>query len=336
MKYISGKILTKEGFQKGYLKINENKIIEVEKGISPSRSIVKGLILPTLINMHTHIGDSFIKDRGVSLPRNIEELVAPPGGIKHKLLKEASEKEIITGIKKSIDVMKRNGTKIFCDFRENGISGIQQLKKALESSRISPVTLSRPSNLYYNKKEMDLLLENSDGIGLSSISDWDYSEIIKVAKHVKNKKKFFAIHASERVREDIDSILDLKPDFLIHMIKAYESDLIRVKENNIPIVVCTRANSFFGLRPNLDLMKKLGVNILFGTDNAMLVAPNILEEINFVINNFKTFKKSELLFKISYEPRKALNLDCNILNPNSKAEFVVVDEKTLKPLYVSA
>lgn len=336
MKYISGKILTKEGFQKGYLKINENKIIEVEKGISPSRPIVKGLILPTLINMHTHIGDSFIKDRGVSLPRNIEELVAPPGGIKHKLLKEASEKEIITGIKKSIDVMKRNGTKIFCDFRENGISGIQQLKKALESSRISPVILSRPSNLYYNKKEMDLLLENSDGIGLSSISDWDYSEIIKVAKHVKNKKKFFAIHASERVREDIDSILDLKPDFLIHMIKAYESDLIRVKENNIPIVVCTRANSFFGLRPNLDLMKKLGVNILFGTDNAMLVAPNILEEINFVINNFKTFKKSELLFKISYEPRKALNLDCNILSPNSKAEFVVVDEKTLKPLYVSA
>ncbi|RLI52576.1 MAG: hypothetical protein DRO93_14810 [Candidatus Thorarchaeota archaeon] len=336
MKYISGKILTKEGFQKGYLKINENKIIEVEKGISPSRPIVKGLILPTLINMHTHIGDSFIKDRGVPLPRNIEELVAPPGGIKHKLLKEASEKEIITGIKKSIDVMKRNGTKIFCDFRENGISGIQQLKKALESSRISPVILSRPSNLYYNKKEMDLLLENSDGIGLSSISDWDYSEIIKVAKHVKNKKKFFAIHASERVREDIDSILDLKPDFLIHMIKAYESDLIRVKENNIPIVVCTRANSFFGLRPNLDLMKKLGVNILFGTDNAMLVAPNILEEINFVINNFKTFKKSELLFKISYEPRKALNLDCNILSPNSKAEFVVVDEKTLKPLYVSA
>lgn len=336
MKYISGKILTKEGFQKGYLKINENKIIEVEKGISPSRPIVKGLILPTLINMHTHIGDSFIKDRGVPLPRNIEELVAPPGGIKHKLLKEASEKEIITGMKKSIDVMKRNGTKIFCDFRENGISGIQQLKKALESSRISPVILSRPSNLYYNKKEMDLLLENSDGIGLSSISDWDYSEIIKVAKHVKNKKKFFAIHASERIREDIDSILDLKPDFLIHMIKAYKSDLITVKENNIPIVVCTRANSFFGLRPNLDLMKKLGVNILFGTDNAMLVAPNILEEINFVINNFKTFKKSELLFKISYEPRKALNLDCSILSPNSKAEFVVIDEKTLKPLYVSA
>ncbi len=336
MKYISGKILTKEGFQKGYLKINENKIIEVEKGISPSRPIVKGLILPTLINMHTHIGDSFIKDRGVSLPKNIEELVAPPHGIKHQLLKKASEKEITEGMKKSIQLMLKNGTKIFCDFRENGISGIHQLKNALKSTHISPIIFSRPCNLCYNKKEIDLILENSEGIGLSSISDWDYSEIIKIAKHTKKKRKKFAIHASERIRENIDLILDLKPDFLVHMIKANESDLIRVKENDIPIVVCPRANSFFGLRPNLDLMKKLGINILFGTDNAMLATPNILEEINFVINNFKTFKKSELLFKVSYEPRKALNLDCSILSPNSKAEFVVIDEKTLKPLYVSA
>lgn len=336
MEFVVGKILTQNGFQEGYIGFEKNRIVEIGKNKPQKKPVAKGVITPLFVNMHTHIGDSFIKNRNIPLPRDVEKLVAPPNGVKHKLLKEATEEEIIIGMKKSITTMERNGTKIFCDFRENSVHGIQQLKKALESYRISSVILSRPSTLSYNKKEIDFLLENSDGIGLSSVYDWDDSEIIKIARHTKKKKKLFALHASERIQEDIDFILDLKPDFLVHMIKADESDLIRVKENNIPVVVCPRANSFFGLKPNLDLMKKLNVNILFGTDNAMLTIPNILDEINYVKHNFRGFINLELLYKISYEARKVLNLDCSILSPNSKAEFAVVDEKTLKPLYISA
>jgi cytosine/adenosine deaminase-related metal-dependent hydrolase len=335
MDFVSGEILTKNGFKSGYIGFEGKKIVETGKGDSPKKPICNGLIIPTFVNAHTHIGDSFIKEKNIDLPKNLEELVAPPNGFKHKLLREASDIEIIEGMKKSIKTMIENGTKYFCDFRENGILGIKQLKTALSLNKISSIILSRPGSLKYDKNEVDILLKNSDGIALSSISDWDYSELQKIAKNTREKNKIFALHASERVREDIDDILDLKPNFLVHMIKAQESDLERVNENNIPTVVCPRSNSFYGLKPNFRLMKKVGVNLLLGTDNAMLNSPVILDEIHYVKSVTRDFSTFELLFMTTYGARKALNLDCDILGPNSRADFMVLDKKSLKPLYIS-
>ena len=82
-------------------------------------------------------------------------------------------------------------------------------------------------------------------------------------------------------------------------------------------------------------MKKVGVNLLLGTDNAMLNSPVILDEILYVKSVTRGFSTFELLYMTTYGPRKALNLDCDILGPNSRAEFVVLDKKSLKPLYIS-
>jgi len=335
MDYVSGEILTENGFIKGYIGFEKNKIFEIGKGKPVKKPICKGLIVPSFINAHTHIGDSFIKNRKIKLPKNVVELVKPPNGLKHKLLKEAKEEEIIDGMKESIDVMFNCGIKKFYDFREGGIKGILQLKKATINKKVSAIILSRPSELKYYSDEIDILLKNSDGIGLSSISDWEFFELKKISDHAKKKKKLFTIHASEITRENIDDILDLKPDFLVHMIKATKSDMIKVKENNIPIVLCLRSNAFYGLTPDVKLMKKIGVKILFGTDNSMLSPPNIIDEIKFVKNHYREFSIEELLYSITFGVRKALNLDCDILGANSKADFVVLDKKTLKPLYVS-
>ncbi len=335
MEYVSGKILTENGFIKGYLSFEKNKILEFGKGRPVKKPFCKGLIVPSFINAHTHIGDSFIKKRKIKLPKNVEELVKPPNGLKHKLLKEAREEELIEGMKDSINVMFNSGITKFCDFREGGLKGISELKKAMVNKKVSPIILSRPSDLKYNSNEIEILLNNSEGIGLSSISDWDFFEIKKISSHVKKRSKLFAIHASEIIRENIDDILDLKPDFLVHMVKATESDLIRVKDNSVPIVICLRSNSFYGLKPNIKLMKKIGIKIMFGTDNSMLNSPDIIDEIKFVKNKYKEFLLEELLNIITYRARKALNLDCDILGANSKADFVVLDEKTLKPLYIS-
>jgi len=335
MDYVSGEILTENGFINGYIGFEKNKIFEIGKGKPLKKPICKGLIVPSFINAHTHIGDSFIKNRKIKLPKNVEELVKPPNGLKHKLLKEAKEEEIIEGMKESIKIMFNCGITKFYDFREGGIKGILQLKKAAINKKVSAIILSRPLELKYYSDEIDILLKNSDGIGLSSISDWDFFELKKISNHVKKKNKLFAIHASEIFRENIDDILDLKPDFLVHMIKATESDLIKVKESNIPIVLCLRSNAFYGLEPDVKLMKKKGIKILFGTDNSMLSPPNIIDEIKFVKIHYREFSIEELLYSITFGVRKALNLDCDILGANSKADFVVLDKKTLKPLYVS-
>jgi len=335
MKYVSGEILTEKGFIKGYLGFEKDKIFEFGKGRSIKKPFCKGLIVPSFINAHTHIGDTFIKKRKIKLPKNVIELVKPPNGLKHKLLKEATEKEIIEGMSESINDMFYSGVKKFCDFREGGLKGILELKKAIMNKKVETLILSRPTEIKYNFDEIENLLKNSNGIGLSSISDWDLFELKKISSLVKKRNKLFAIHASEIFRENIDDILDLKPDFLVHMVKATESDLIRIKDNNIPIVLCLRSNAFYGLKPDVKFMKKIGIKILFGTDNSMLNSPNIIDEIKFVKNKYKEFSLEELLNIITFRARKALNLDCDILGANSKADFVVIDKKTLKPLYVS-
>ena len=335
MDFVSGEILTDIGFKSGYIGFEKEKIVETGKGNPPKKPICKGLIVPTFVNAHTHIGDSFIREKNIDLPKNVKQLVAPPNGLKHKLLREASDEDIIDGMEKSIDIMIKNGTRYFCDFRENGILGISQLKAALQSNNINSLILSRPDSQNYNREEVGILLKNSDGIAISSISDWDYSELQKVARDTRHKNKIFALHASERIRENIDDILDLKPNFLVHMIKTSESDLIKIRENKIPTVICPRANSFYGLKPNFKLLKKVEVNLLLGTDNAMLNSPVILEELNYLRSTTKEFSTMELLYMITFGARKALNLDGDILGPNSKADFVVLGKKSLKPLYIS-
>jgi len=336
MKYVSGKLFTENGFEKGFISFNEKKIIEKGNKLSvKEKPIAKGLIIPLTINSHTHIGDSFIKNKKIKLPRDINKLVAPPDGLKHRLLKETSNKKIIQGMKSSIDLMLKNGTKIFCDFRENGLLGLNLIKSSLRNQNIKPIILSRPKNLHYNKKEIELLLKNSQGIGISSITDWDYSELKKISIHTIKEKKIFSIHASERIREDIDLILDLKPNFLIHMTKANRSDLIRVKENGIAIVLCPRSNNFFGLKPKIHLMKKIGLDLILGTDNAMINYPNILDELKFLKKNYSDLSMEELLNMLTYKPRKVLNLRPFILGPNSPADFIVLDKKNLSTLYIS-
>jgi len=335
MQYVKGDILTQDGFKKGYLGFEKNRIIDLRSGSPPEKPLAEGLIVPTFVNAHTHVGDSFLRKKNIKLPRNVEELVAPPNGLKHRLLEKASEKEIIDGMKTSIDEMIGTGTSYFCDFREDGINGVYQLRNALKNRKIDSIILSRPQQMSYDKNEMELLLKNSFGIGLSSISDWEYSEIEKIAKHARREKKIFALHASEAVREDIDLILDLKPDFLVHMVSATESDLTHVKDENIPVVICPRSNAFFNLKMNLKLMKKTRVDLMLGTDNAMLNTPNVLEELRYLKNSTTVFSTQELLDMITYTPRKALNLDDCIHGPNSSCNFVVLDRESLKSVYVS-
>jgi cytosine/adenosine deaminase-related metal-dependent hydrolase len=333
MKYVTGKILRPDGLKEGYLGFDKNVISDYGHGAPPEKPVADGLVIPFIVNAHTHIGDAFIKKKHVDLPHDVEQLVAPPDGLKHRLLKTASEKEIFAGMNDAIDAMWASGTCGFCDFREGGIEGVFQLKRALRGEPIYSVVLSRPVNLWYDRDEVELLLRNSDGIGLSSLSDWDYPEIVKVARHCHRREKLFALHCSEVVREDIDLVLDLKPDFLVHLVMATESDLIRIKECNIPVVVCPRSNVFFGLKPNFALMRQVGVELMLGTDNAMITKPDLLEEIRYVNNRFGFFSVEELLMMITYTPRKALNLDHDILGPNSPSNFIVLDSDSLEPVY---
>ncbi len=333
MVFIGGKVLTENGFMKGFIKQDSGGIEYFDK-LEEENELIKGIVVPKVINSHTHIGDSFIYYESLKLPKNVEELVKPPNGLKHKLLKNAKKNKIEEGIKKSINLMVKNFTSHFFDFREGGFKGIGQIKNVIRNKNIDSLILARPKDLKYDKKELDLILKNSDGIGLSAISDWDFSEIKKIALHTKKNNKIFALHASEVEREDVNLILELEPDFLVHMICATKSDLIKIKEKNIPIVICPRSNYYFNLKTNYKLMKEVGINLLLGTDNAMIVEPNIIEEMIFLREKTSIFSDLELLNMITFSPRKALNLKDGIHGLDWMRDFVVLDEESLRPAYV--
>jgi len=279
MRYVEGHILQYDGgwkFIKGAVSF-ENGIIKKMLDKSPVKPVARGVIIPRFVNAHTHIGDSVVKNASGGL----EELVAPPNGLKFRVLRESSDREVVDAMKKTVDDMFCSGISVFCDFREFGIKGINQLNMALKNKKIKCVKMSRPENLEYHRDEVNEILEKGEGIGVSSALDWDYYELKKLAEHTKRRNKLFALHVSERIREDIDKILDLKPDFLIHMTKASEDDLEIVADHDIPIVVCPRSNIFFGNIPNIPLMVKKGLMLMLGSDNAMINNPDMFTEMEF-------------------------------------------------------
>lgn len=255
-----------------------------------------------IFNCHTHIGDAFLKNC-IKLPMDLEKLFAPPYGYKHVMLRKASKEKILGGMKRAIKIMEECGTNIFIDFREGGIEGIKILKEALSNKKLIAIVLGRPKNLKYEEKEIEEILDMSHGIGISSISDWKEEELKLLAEHVKERKKLFALHASENKREDIGKILDLKPNFVIHLCKASEDDINEVAKKKIGVVICPRANSFFNLEPPINLLLEKKIEVMLGTDNAMIVDPDIMKEMEYLIKKFK-IEKGKAIKMISNTPSK--------------------------------
>ena len=228
LQYVEGMIYQDSDFIKGYLSFENGLIQDISAGYCPEskKVISKGVVLPLLTNYHTHMGDAIA--RGRNLSGTVEQLVAPPNGLKFQILRQSKPEELIAAMRLAISEMLNTGTGCFIDFREEGVAGVKYLKSALEGLPIKPFILGRPKGLDYSHYEINELLAHVDGLGLSSITDWDYSELKKIAAETKRKGKWFALHASERHREDIDLILDLKPDFLVHMTYGSDNDYEQV------------------------------------------------------------------------------------------------------------
>jgi cytosine/adenosine deaminase-related metal-dependent hydrolase len=271
----SGIILWNDRVIHGTVEIENETVIDI---LPKESDALNGVFSPYFVNMHTHLGDSFMMEE----PRGSISEIVGPGGLKARALEHVNKKRQQTEMMNSLKIMAKEHVSTFLDFREQGIYGIGLLKEVLPA-KLNCLILSRPAkNDEFNADEIDRLLENSAGIGLSSISDYPEDIILKIRKKAADKNKIFALHASERIRENIDFILDLKPKFLVHMLKATDSDLASVKQENVSIVVTPKSNSQFGEVPKISRFLKYGINVAIGTDNGMFTAPSIRSEMEYL------------------------------------------------------
>jgi len=307
------------------IKITNKKFQSISPQIISSKEKIldcKGLLLiPGLINSHTHIGDSIGKD--VSLDSNVDSRIHPVSGIKQKILTETPKKELAKFIRKSAISMLRKGITTFVDFREGGTGGIQLLKDAIKGNPIRSIILGRID--YYQTKsdiqkntpmpesyqlELKSLLRNCDGVGISGPNENSDSNLDTYSKI----KKLRAIHAAETLQsystsqkffkssEPMRALL-AKPTFLVHMTFATKNDLRNISKNVRGIVICPRANAALaeGI-PDIVLMDKMNCNLAIGTDNVMVNSPDLFREMDYL------WKVSMALYKKRIDPKKILKM----------------------------
>ena len=270
----SGRVWNGEGFIDGYVIVENGHVVETGEG-HPADSVRVGYVMPGLTDGHTHLGDAGLKlDRRYGL----EELVAPPDGLKHRYLRETPPDVIEKEIGSYASRLKASGVSRIMDFREGGVPGAMMMRRAVPDA----VILGRPVSAEFDPNEMEVLLDIADGVGISSISDLprDYADAIADAAH--RKGKYVAVHVSERVREDMDRVLSLEPDFVVHMCEATDADMRACADADLPAVICASSNIYFGKVPPLKRLCDAGVRFSVGTDNAMLCAPDIFAEARFL------------------------------------------------------
>jgi cytosine/adenosine deaminase-related metal-dependent hydrolase len=274
---VSGPIIHGDDFElkEGYVVIDGSKVKEV--GFERCQSDIRGLVCPAFINAHTHVGDSLARDPPF-LP--LVELVAPPDGLKHRILNAATREEISRSMRSALNEMLRTGTCHFIDFRENGAAGARLLKdiagnKATVLGRMAP------------GDAIEDVLKECDGVGISSAADMPAEALHTIVEKAKKSRKIIGIHAGELNRNDIDTAIDIMPDFLVHMTHAVAPDMRRAADNGLPVVVCPRSNAMTGAGlPPVKRMREAGVTLALGTDNVMLNSPDMLGEMEWTTKLF--------------------------------------------------
>ncbi len=340
------------------LQISKQRFKLIKKNIHPSVQEetfdCEGLlVIPGLVNSHTHIGDSIAKD--VSLNDSVNEKIHPIFGAKSKILKKTKPSQLASFMQNTCKSMIRKGITTFVDFREGGVEGVQLLKQVMTKVPIRSIILGRVE--YYQKpnqirKNIDLPLEKRndlsdiikkcDGIGVSGANENSNS----ILRHYSTTKKLRAIHSAE-TKESIRNsknvtgksetlrALQLKPHFLVHMTYASKSELIIAAKKTRGIVICPRANGVMaeGI-PDVKLMLKTRCNIAIGTDNVMINSPDIFREMDYLWKATMAISKKridpkQILKMATVNAGKILQKNIGMIKTGNLADCVLIDKHSI-------
>ncbi len=269
-------------------------------------------ICPAFYNAHTHLGDAIAPDPPLS--GTLEELVKPPHGWKHRMLASASRMQMVEGMRAALQGMLRSGTGGCADFREGGQEGVARLREAAAGLSFTATIFGREGG------EMV-----AEGLGISSVRDVPDAEAQIVAARAAGKR--IALHAGERDALDVEEAIEYQPDLLVHATHATRSQLRRCSEEGISLAICARSNWTTGVtrgpqHPPLQEMIELGCTVLLGTDNAMLVQPDMFREMAFVATIYRL--PAPVILKMAIEGAEILS-EPGYLARGAPARFFCVD-----------
>jgi cytosine/adenosine deaminase-related metal-dependent hydrolase len=309
MTIVEGTVLRGPEFEpvEGRVVVGDDGLIEaVEEGQARSDDIV----IPAFVNAHTHVGDSIAKDVGEGM--TLEELVAPPDGLKHRLLRAADREEQVSAIRRSLSFAAAGGTAAVLDFREGGVEGVDRLHEAAAGVPVEALALGR---------ETVAAMEAGEGFGASSTNDGEFASERAATREAG---KLFGIHAGEADSSDLNGGLDLDPDFLVHVVHPEPVHLERIADSEVPVVVCPRSNlvTDVGVPPVRELLDR--TTVALGTDNVMLNSPDMFREMAFTAE-LTDASAREILGMATRAGAEIAGLNCGVIEPGREARLVVLD-----------
>ncbi|RLI93985.1 MAG: hypothetical protein DRO94_03920 [Candidatus Altiarchaeales archaeon] len=297
-----------EMLEEGHIIIENGRIVEICDGYEVGAIDMKDyIVIPGLINAHTHVGDSFAKEAVLGM--NVKRAVGERGE-KWRLYSKTDKKTIISGIKNSIEYMLNSGITTFVDFREYGKNGVDLLRNLLVEFPIKSLILGR-----------DIDIDECDGLGLNL---YQLDQIPD-----DRKGKIIAIHAGEKNGE-VEIALRYDPDVIIHFVHYTESDLATTLRKDISVVICPRSNSVLrvGL-PNVREILDYGINVALGTDNVMINSPDLFREMEFVSKISYLSREIlpvEVLQMTTVNAAKAFKLNSGVIERKRNADLIFIDK----------
>jgi cytosine/adenosine deaminase-related metal-dependent hydrolase len=128
------------------------------------------IIIPGLVNSHTHIGDAIGKD--ISSNADLDTRVNPNQSIKKTILEKTETGQLKQSMRNTAISMLNKGITTFVDFREGDINGVKMLQTAIKDVPIKSIILGRIdfSGFYENT-------ENKTMVTISNASDYDCGKL---------------------------------------------------------------------------------------------------------------------------------------------------------------
>jgi cytosine/adenosine deaminase-related metal-dependent hydrolase len=339
--------------ERGYIEIENGVIVRTGEGRSGSATALDAggfLVIPGLIDAHTHIADSIGKD--IAAGARLNERVHPAFGAKKKVLEKSPPGQLQAIIRSTAVSMLQKGITAFADFREGGPEGVRLLKDAMAGLPIKCVALGRVDHYYSSPSGSEGLppdavekakevLKISDGLGISGANENTDAALAQYGEI--DAAKLLAIHAAESKetvdfslentgRSEIERIMEhLKPDIVVHMTHATDEEMSLVA-GRAGVVVCPRANGILGAgKPRVAEMMKRGCAVALGTDNVMLNSPDMFREMDHLWKASHAaghfIEPREIVKMATANAARMLGLNCGSIEAGKEADLLFINTR---------
>lgn len=249
------------------LHLSDGIIESIESWAScPQRRLggASAVLVPQPVNAHVHSADHAFPEFGTS--GELEELVAPPNGLKHRLLSSTPPERLVEAMAEAYRVASSAGTGLLIDFREGGGEGCLLARKAMEAiGGMEVLLLGRPGPGWPR---------GCDGLGAPS--PLYYEDFEELARRHRPAMAHVAETREARIKGDLEAALRAGLDAVVHGTHLSDEDLAALADAGVGLIFCPSSNLWHSVgAPPVAKAIELGVRISLGTDNAAWSPPNV-------------------------------------------------------------